>query len=273
MSAAGVPPKLADVHTHFVPGVDDGAPDLAAALRWLRRGLEDGVCRVAATPHLPAGRAGGEYRRRTEEAFRELRSAVATELPGLEIRLAFELRLDGAAVDPDDQGLWLGSGGHVLVEYDLFRVPDGDPAGPLASLLEAGRTPVLAHPERFRAAGDGTAWARRVREAGALLAVNAGSLSGSYGPTPRRRARRLLAAGLVDLVASDHHARPRRSDGLPDVRELLADVDPAAARRLLWENPGAVLDGEATAPAPRLELPEREGRIVGTRDRDRGGTR
>lgn len=277
MSPPEAPSRMADVHCHFVPGVDDGAPDLAAALRWLERGLEEGVCRVAATPHLPAGRAGGRYRRRAEEAFLELRAAAREEMPELELRLAFELRLDGSPVDPEDQGLWLGTGGHLLVEYDLLRLPAGDPVAPMEPLLEAGRVPVLAHPERYRGAAEGLDWARRLREAGALLAVNAGSLLGRYGARPEETARRLLAGGLVDLVASDHHARPRRSDGLGEVRGPLAAADPAAARRLLWENPGAVLDGEPTGPAPRLELSPGGARSAGTapsagdRDRQRGG--
>lgn len=268
----GPPADLADVHCHFVPGVDDGAPDLAAAIHWLRRGLEAGVRRVATTPHLPASRADGAYRRRAEEAFRELRSAVRDELPELEIRLAFEIRLDGAPVDPGDRGLWLGTGGHLLVEYDLLRLPAGDPVAPVEPLLSAGRTPVLAHPERYRGGGGDVDWGRRLRDEGVRMAVNAGSLTGRYGPEPRRTARRLLAEGLVDLVASDHHARPRRSEGLADARELLAAIDPAAARRLLWENPGAILDGESMAAPPSIELPERGTRTAGASHEARGGS-
>lgn len=272
MSREAGPGRMADLHCHFVPGVDDGAPDLEAALRWLGEALEGGVERVATTPHLPARRADAPYRRRAEEAFRGLKEACREELPGLELRLAFELRLDGAAVDPGDRGLWLGAGGHVLVEYGAFSVPD-DPVAPMAELLDADRTPVLAHPERFRGAGNGLAWARAVRSAGVRTAVNAGSLLGSHGGRVARTARRMLAEGLVDLVASDHHARPGRSDGLPAVRGLLARADPAAARRLLWENPRAVLDGETMAAPPCLELPGTGGRAADTTGGRRGGTR
>ncbi len=273
MSGGEEPPAMADVHCHFVPGVDDGAPDLSTALRWLRREHEAGVTRVATTPHLPASRARSGYRRRAEDAFVELRSAAREEMPDLGLRLAFEVRMDGAELDPEDQGLWLGTGGHVLVEYDLFRRPADDPAAPMRPLLEAGLVPVLAHPERYRGMEDGTGWARRLKEAGVLLAVNAGSLLGSYGVGPERTARRLLAEGLVDLVASDHHARPPRTDGLGEVRGRLAGTDPAAARRLLWENPAAVLDGEETASAPRLELPPADGGDGRPSERRRGGAR
>lgn len=262
---------MVDLHCHFVPGVDDGAPDLAAALRWLRRGREAGVTRVATTPHLPARLAGEAYRRRAEEAFRELRSAARAELPDLELRLAFEVRFDGTPVDPDDRGLWLGPGGHLLVEYSMLSLPE-EPVAPLEPLLEAGRVPVLAHPERYR--GDGEpGWARRVRAAGARLALNAGSLLGRYGPGPERAARRLLAEGLADVVASDHHARSERSEGLPDVRPLLAGADPAAARLLLRDNPAAVLDGDALEAVGPVELPARDGRAADASGHWRGGAR
>ena len=249
-------PRLVDLHCHFVPGVDDGAPSTERALHYLEEGLRAGVSRVVTTPHLPASRAGGPLRERIRGSFDELRDAVARELPELELSLAYELRLDGAEVDPEDRGLWLGPGGHVLVEYDLFTLPD-DPVAPVAPLLRAGRVPVLAHPERYRGAGR-PGWPGRLRAAGVKLCANAGSLAGRYGPGPRAVAGELLAAGQVDLVASDHHARPERSCGLGDAWEILEGGAGGrdAARVLLSENPGAVAEGGAMRPPPEARLPE-----------------
>lgn len=250
------PGELVDLHAHYVPGVDDGAVTLEDALLYLRRGLEGGVSRVAATPHLPASRAGSPYRRRAEEAFLELREAAKEALPGLELRLAWELRLDGAPVDVRDEGLWLGPGGHVLVEFDHFSLPP-DPLAPLRPLLDVGLIPVLAHPERYVGAAETDGWAAPLREAGVRFCLNAGSLVGSHGPAPAAVARKLLAAGRADLVASDHHARPSRSDGLPSVRELLAEAGREdAARTLLRGNPAAALDGGRMVAPPAVELPE-----------------
>lgn len=259
------PPRLADLHAHYVPGVDDGAPELADALAYLRLGVDEGVVRVAATPHLPASYAGSSYRRRAEEAFVRLREAVAEELPRLELRLAWELRLDGTTVDVEDEGLWLGPGGHLLVEYDRLTLPS-EPMAPLHPLLEAGLTPVLAHPERYAGmeryvgAEEERGWTGRLREAGVRMCLNAGSLLGSHGPRARDVARRMLADGHADLVASDHHARPARSDGLPEVRELLAELDRReAAEALLWRNPTAALDGGEMEPPPAVRWPELHG--------------
>lgn len=254
--AEGGPPELADLHAHYVPGVDDGAPTLEDALAYLRQGFEEGVVRVAATPHLPASYADTPYRSHAEDAFLDLREAAGEALPGLELRLAWEIRLGGTPVDTDDEGLWLGPGGHVLVEYDRLSLPS-EPLAPLRPLMEAGLTPVLAHPERYVGAGERGGWAERLREAGVRLCLNAGSLVGSHGRTASEVARRLLAGGQVDLVASDHHARPARADGLPEVRAMLEELGrDDAARTLLWRNPTAALDGGEMQPPPAVDWPE-----------------
>lgn len=259
-------PPLVDLHSHVVPGVDDGAPDLDRALRHLERGLAGGVTRVAATPHLPASRADGALRRRIVERYRELEEAARRELPELTLRLACELRLDGAPVDPGDRGLWLGPAGHVLVEYDRFRIPP-DPTAPLRPLLQAGLVPVLAHPERYVNARRTDGWTKGLRGAGVKLCPNAVSLTGRNGADAEEVARELLETGRADLLASDHHARPARSYGLGEAWELLVDEGAVeGARVLMSENPGAVLEGRATASVPEVRLrgrvragPAREG--------------
>lgn len=271
-SGEGTPSRLADLHAHYVPGVDDGAPAVEDALRYLRRGFGEGVVRVAATPHLPASYADSPYRRDAEAAYVDLREAVEEELPGLELRLAWEVRLGVARVDPDDEGLWLGPGGHILVEYDRLSLPP-EPLEPIRPLLDAGLTPVLAHPERYVGAAEREGWAEALREAGVRLCLNAGSLAGSHGRTASEVARRLLAAGQADLVASDHHARPARSDGLPAVRATLVEMGrDDAARTLLWRNPTAALDGGEMEPPPVVEWPEAEPR-AGRLDIVGGGAR
>lgn len=250
-------PPLVDLHCHFVPGVDDGAPDLENALRYLEEGVEGGVTRVVATPHLPASRADGPFRRRVLERFRELEAAAGERLPGLGLSLAYEIRLDGARIDAGDRGLWLGPGGHVLVEYDRFRVPS-DPMAPIRPILEAGLVPVLAHPERYVNAARVGDWIDGLREAGVRTCPNAVSLTGANGPDAARVSRGMLASGRADLLASDHHARPDRAYGLGAAWELVAGSgSPEAARVLMSENPAAVLEGRETVPAPEASLDDR----------------
>lgn len=250
-------PGLADLHCHFVPGVDDGAQTLESALDYLAAERERGVTRIATTPHLPASRAESAFRREVESRFDALRDAAARQIPDLELSLAYEIRLDGGSIVQDDAGLWLGAGRHVLVEYDFFQLPE-DPLAPLLPLLEAGLTPVLAHPERYRGAGRDDFWIDAVRGRGVKLCLNVGSCVGTHGPDPLRIARELLTSGRADLVASDHHSRAGRDDSVADVFDRLTDAGAGdAARALAADNPLVALDGgrmRAVPPVPEDAL-------------------
>jgi len=251
-------PRLADLHCHLVPGVDDGAETLEDALGWLEAYEQDGITRVATTPHLPARLADSDYRRRVESRFAELERAAADRGIGVELSLAYEIRMDGAPLDPEDEGLWLGPGGHVLVEFQGLTFP-AEPDRELSAVREAGLMPVLAHPERYAGIGKAEAWLSRWRERGVVLCVNAGSLWGGYGPEPMRVARGMLARGEADVIGSDHHARPHRSDSVREARALLSAGGHAeAADRLVSENPLALLAGEEPLPVPPARLEQEE---------------
>lgn len=248
-------PTLTDLHCHFVPGVDDGAPDMPSALFYLRDFVEMGITRVATTPHLPASRIASRYRRGVESGFEELREAAERELPGLELSLGFEVRLDGGADDFTDPGLWLGEERRILVEFPMLLLPE-EPVASLEPLLEADLVPVLAHPERYGGLADDYGQVERMRSRGTLFCLNAGSLWGAYGPGPEALAWRMLSEGSADLIGSDHHGRPHRADTLDRVWELLSGADERrAARVLLAENPAAVLEGRDVRPVPALSGP------------------
>ena len=251
-------PGLADIHCHLVPGVDDGAETLEDALGWLETYEQDGITRVATTPHLPARLADSDYRRRVESRFAELRRAAADRGIGVELSLAYEVRMDGAPLDPADEGLWLGPGRHVLVEFQGLSFP-AEPDRELSAVREAGLVPVLAHPERYDGIGKAEPWLARWRERGVVLCANAGSLWGGYGPEPARVSRGMLARGEADVIGSDHHARPHRSDSVREARALLAASGHAkAADRLVSENPLALLAGRELRPVPPVRVEQEE---------------
>jgi tyrosine-protein phosphatase YwqE len=88
-----------------------------------------------------------------------------------------------------------------------------------------------------------------------VLCVNAGSLWGEYGSEPLELARGMLARGEADLVGSDNHGRPHRSDTVAEARSLLvASGHRVAADRLVSANPLAILDGGDLEAVPPVEL-------------------
>lgn len=248
-------PPITDLHTHFVPGVDDGAQSVEQALEYLGELEADGVRRVAATPHLPASRIDGPFRAEVREAFRELRDRAHEELEEIRLTLAYEVRLDDPTADFGDPGLVLGSGDALLVEFSRFQIPE-DPEGWFDTIRRAGRTPVLAHPERYR--GIGETYGRLVewRSAGVRTCGNVGSLWGRHGKKAADVARRMLADGQMDMLATDNHSRPGRADSLRPIWDLLSeDGHEEVASLLVALNPASVLEGREPAQVPPTEVP------------------
>lgn len=259
-------PPLVDLHNHFVPGVDDGARTIDEAIGALKELFESGVTHVTTTPHLSASRASGPRKVEIQERYEELRAVAVQAVPDLSLGLAYEVRLDDPDADLSDRSLGLGDR-HLLVEFSMLMMP----AFSIETLDAAARqdwVPVLAHPERYAGVGARYALIRTWRDAGVVMSVNAASLWGRYGREAELVARRMLADGAVDIMASDHHARPGRSATLRQAWDRLAETGhDEVADLLLSGNPRAILAGRDPLPVPAIHLEEgwleRLKRIVG----------
>jgi protein-tyrosine phosphatase len=234
-----------DLHTHLLPAVDDGARSMAQAVGVLARFAAEGVRTVACTPHLRASslRRGAPRRHR---ALLDALTAVAP--PGVQLVHGWEIMLDDPGVDLTDPELWLGDAPVVLVELPRGAGLPPNVGVELQRVRRSGVVPVVAHPERYVGCtvADVLAW----RAAGAVAQATAGALgaAGSRG----HLARRLLAAGALDTLASDNHGDAR---GLAAARTLLEDHGAGEAAALLTtENPARLLRAEPTVPVPPVTL-------------------
>lgn len=251
---------IVDLHSHVIPGVDDGARSVEEGLGGLRAFLAQGVGVVTATPHVDASLTTRSaslvtHLERMDRALSRLTEAAEEE--GLDVGLerGVELKLDSPEPDLSDPRLRLGGSEFVLVEFVGFAVPPFAERQ-LEQLREAGWIPLLAHPERYRGIEVDLDRAASWKEGGVYFQVNAGAILGQYGTRIRKVARQLLERGLADCLASDHHSRgepPTES-----ARLALEEVEGGAevARLLLEENPARILRGEAPRPVPPLEVSE-----------------
>jgi len=250
-------PPFIDLHNHLVPGVDDGAANVAESLVALRALYAEGVRTLVATPHLlvPRLATDGALGRELDlqrRAFERLLDVASrqTGLPAL--GLGQEIWAPDAAtlkrvVSRADIGL--DGSRAMLVEFG-FEL-QGTHLDVVEAAVAAGRRIVIAHPERYtylpgQAPLDVM---RRWREAGALLQVNAGSFGGYYRdhrPGSDTLAWALLAEAMVDIIGTDHHG-PRRLGVSPF--EVFTDLrrrgEEAAAVRAMVERPAAVLRDES----------------------------
>jgi protein-tyrosine phosphatase len=200
-----------DIHCHLLPGLDDGPAKRSTSLAMARAAVADGREVVVATPHYwPDHWTPSPDRVR--ETLRELQAALDEAVVPLRLLAGHEVRL--APQVPD----WIGEG-KVLTLADagrlvLLELPPQE--WPIFTehvcyrLRQLGITPVIAHPERNDLVVRDLRRLSALEEAGCLLQVNAGSLTGRAGRAVQRTAKRLCRQGRVRFVASDGHDLGRR---------------------------------------------------------------
>lgn len=195
---------MIDIHTHLLPGVDDGSPSIEASVAVLSRFSGEGVEVLVCTPHLKASHAA----QAPYERYLEILDALRAQSPAQpRLELGWEIMLDRPGCDLRFREIGLAGSRAVLVEFPRMSVPTGATAE-LERIVATGRTPVVAHPERYR--GCTLAMVREWREVGAAIQTDSTMLLGQ-GPLAEL-AKSLLEQGLIDCLASDNHG-DRRSLG------------------------------------------------------------
>jgi len=253
---------LVDVHSHLVPGVDDGARDLAATLASVERFTRLGVRKILTTPHIKASltHEPADLEARLAEvtsAWESAADAVGKAFPEVRFLRGHEVMLDvpdGRFADPR---LRMAGTSFILVEWPRLGLPPSTPAV-IERLVREGHRPIIAHPERYNGMGQALPLAGRWRELGASLQVNAGSLVGRYGQEARKTAFRLLRRGWVDYLASDFHGHASHRLYHEEACEALEALGAEEQlRTLTLANPGRVLQDEP--PLPVAPLPAERG--------------
>lgn len=243
---------MIDLHSHLLPGLDDGPPNTAEALALARAAVERGTEVQVATPHVNPG-----YRltpARIRAAFDLFRGEVQAAGIPLDVRSGGEIshyRLPTLSED-DLLALRLGGGPYLLVECP-FETDPGDFEALVSDLLARGHGVLLAHPERSGAMHRDPGLLVRLQEGGALAQVTAGSLGGEFGRTVRQVAIELLRDGRIHVAASDahdaYHRRPGPRAILAEAAEDLPEID-ELADWLTRDVPAAILDGTSVPERP-----------------------
>ncbi len=241
---------MIDIHTHLLPGIDDGPETWEEALLLLKEGAEDGIREAVCTSHV-LDRLDQEVERQFGKAFRELeeRAAVA----GIPVRL------------------WLGSELHCRARFEyraplstfnangkylLFEIPMNDFPKEVGQLLFGltmeGITPIMAHPERNSIVRSHPEILNVLIERGILMQANSGSITGMFGKDVRRAVLTMLEHRLIHFVASDCHSSGSRPMKLQEARTYVArEWGQETAEALFHLNPGlSVRGGEIHTPVP-----------------------
>ena len=225
---------LVDLHTHVLPGVDDGADELDESVRMLEGLRELDFAHVFATPHHRLDSWKGISPLTVLSGVRVLEEAVLKNrldvrlYPGIEYDLD-ETLAERAADRPC-------GGRYVLVDIGFWGVPHDLP-GLLGQVKELGVEILLAHPERNGALCRQPELIKSLFLSNVLFTGNLGSLSGFYGEQIRKDCLELLRGGFYWAMASDLHSPEQLSWIRSGLAELRENVDPAGVQDLLYHHP------------------------------------
>lgn len=252
---------MIDLHTHILPGMDDGSRDMDSSLEMAVLALEGGVDRLAATPHSnQLGRFENFFSERFYRRLETFRHVLKEEgIPltvysGMEIFASYDM---GEHIRRGEL-ISLNHSRYYLVEFEFDESPE-EIRGLLKQIFAAGGVPLIAHPERYFCLQDEPELAYEWIQMGCLTQVNRGSLLGRFGQHARSAAKVLLENGLVTCVASDAHSPRVRTTFMEDIQYYLADrYGEDVMHRLLVENPKRIITDQ-TIP-PHGQRPERSRR-------------
>lgn len=242
---------MIDLHCHLLPGVDDGARDLAESVALCRLAAAEGCTDLVATPH----------RRRDpwpdlEVAELERRLAAVGSAAGGSPRLHLggENRIDSDLLRDlgrADRGgvLALAGSRYLLLELEPAGIGP-DPVELVAALVAAGWRPIIAHPELTPCLRRDPDRLERLAGSGALFQVTAAAVTGEFGRPARDRVFELVENDFADFLASDGHRPEWRPTGLARARaEIERHFGAELARTLTVGNPAAVLADRPLARA------------------------
>lgn len=240
---------MIDIHSHILPGIDDGARNLEESLAMLRLAADSGTTDIVATPHVSPDFPNdfdviqGAFTELSESAS----GIIALHL-GCDFHLTFENLQDFIALPSK---YTINNLRYLMVELADY-VPFGPVTDALQRILQEGVTPVITHPERNASLQQNprelASWVAR----GCLSQVTGQSLLGQFGSRARTAALRFLADGLVHVVASDGHDLVNRPPVLRSAYDFLVEsYGKELAEQLCVRNPGAIVRGESIGTGPK----------------------
>ena len=194
-----------DIHSHLIPGIDDGSPDMETTIILLKKFIDLGYKKVITTPHVMS-----DYYKNNPEiilsGLNNVRKEIKKQNLNIEIEAAAEYNLEPEFEKLLDDGKLLSFGAekYLLFELSFFDEPLRLNET-IWKMIEKGFRPVLAHVERYGYWHNNYDKVEEMINRGVKLQLNIGSVTGAYGPEVKKFAERLIKDEIIDFVGSDCH--------------------------------------------------------------------
>lgn len=211
---------MIDLHSHILPGIDDGSRSLAMSLEMARMAVGDGIDVMACTPHIYPGL----YMNNTAGIL-AARDALQRTLDEAAIPLKLTIGADVHLVPGLLQALKAGTVPCLHQTRYLLLEPSHHVAPPhfeesVFQLVAEGYVPVITHPERLTWVEDNYEVFGDLVRHGAWMQVTAGAVTGGFGSRAKYWAERFLGDGLTHILATDAHSSGRRSPLMSQARDI-----------------------------------------------------
>ena len=248
---------MIDLHSHILPGIDDGSKSLEMSLEMARIAVQDGIRVMACTPHIYPGL----YMNNTA-GIQTARDSLQAALDEHGIALQLTTGADAHLVPGLVEGLRSGTVPSLHgTRYFLLEPPHHVAPPRFAELVfqivAAGYVPVITHPERLTWIEDHFQVFVDLARQGAWIQVTAGAVTGHFGPRPKYWAERFLGEGLTHILATDAHSSVRRVPILSEARAVAERLlGREEATQLVQGRPTALMNN--VAPSQVSPLPARK---------------
>jgi protein-tyrosine phosphatase len=241
---------MVDIHSHIIPGADDGARSWEIAVQMCQMAAQDGIEHMVATPHanyeFPYDRE--RFSGLLEQLGEKIEARIGLSL-GCDFHFSFE-NLEGLIQSP--QTYTIGITPYLLVELSDFAIPPGV-SSKLQELMDWGLRPIVTHPERNPLLQRAPERVLRWVQHGSIVQVTASAFTGRWGRRAQEMAEWLLRRDAVHVLATDAHSLNSRPPILSAGRDAAARVcGQDIADALVEDNPKAIVQGERLPYFPEL---------------------
>lgn len=240
---------MIDLHTHILPGVDDGSPSIDESLVMADMAVNSGVDTIVATSH---GCSNNINIQRYWNAYQQLKDALEKRHIPLKLIAGMEIFLTEDVLEAikSKSLLSINNTKYLLVEFD-FEEEAWVAEYYLQILKEAGYHPIIAHPEWYHFMQRDPSLAYYWVQQDYILQANKDSILGRFGSNCQKLAVELLNHNLIQVVASDTHGIRRRTPRMDGIQALLKnEFSPLCADMFLNENPRRIIQGEEVYTFP-----------------------
>lgn len=231
---------MIDIHCHILPAIDDGSSSLEESLAMADIAIKDGISTIVATPHIKGKVHLPQF---VHQRVAELNNVLKKRNYPLQILPGADV---SAILPPQEIARYTINGGkYFLLEFPHSHLPL-HANDMVFEILLADLLPIITHPERNPSIIREPERLFSLVDAGCLVQITAGSLTGNFGPDSRDCAEYLLKMGQVHFLATDAHSATHRRPVLSEgVRAATAIIGEQAALKLVTSNPAAVVSGRS----------------------------